>query len=33
MERCLEKDVHVRIDLEEVVKILSEIEKEFYFNS
>jgi hypothetical protein len=33
MARCLEKDSHVRIDLDTVIKLLSEIEMETYFKS
>lgn len=33
MARCLEKDSHVRIGLDEAVRLLSEIERETYFKS
>lgn len=33
MSRCLEKDSHVRIDMDELVRTLAEIEYEFYFRS
>lgn len=31
MARCLQKNSHVRIDIDETIKILAEIQKETYF--
>ena len=33
MSACLEKDPHVRINMDQVLKMLSEIEQEFYLKS
>jgi hypothetical protein len=33
MAKCLEKDRHVRLELAEVIKILGDIEMDFYLKS